>query len=98
MTEENKDILTPSEDAALIERLKKLLAQEEKVAELDDKEVATIRRIIKVYESFQAFGRLAGAARNILLFVGGLLVAWFTFVDNLGLLWAKLAAMLTGGQ
>lgn len=98
MTEENKDVLTPDEDAALLEKLKLLLAQKEKVAALDDKEVATLRRIIKVYESFQAFGRLAGAARNVVLFVGGLLVAWFTFVDNLGLLWAKLVAMLAGGQ
>ncbi len=98
MTEEIKGNTTPAEDSALIERLKELLAEKEQVSELDVKEITTIRKIIGVYESFQAFGRFAGAIRNIVLFVGGLLIAWFTFVDNLGLLWTKLAAMLGGGQ
>lgn len=97
MIEEVKDT-TPADEAALIHRLKDLLAHKAEVSELDDKEVATIRKMIGVYESFQAFGRFAGAARNIVLFVGGLLVAWFTVVDNLGHLWAKLVALLVGGQ
>jgi hypothetical protein len=97
MTEEIKDT-TVAEDQALIERLKELLKQKEQVSELDVKEITTLRKIIRVYESFLVFGRLAGAARNIVLFVGGLLVAWFTFVDNLGLLWIKLAALVGGGH
>ena len=93
---EKKDIL--AEDAALMERLKTLLAEKQQVGELDDKEVTTLRKMIGVYESFLAFGRFAGAARNVVLFVGGLLVAWFAFVDNLGILWAKIAAIFVGGH
>lgn len=93
--DEKKEVMT--EDAALLERLKILLIDKQKTAELDDKELAILRKMIGVYESFLAFGRFAGAARNVVLFVGGLLVAWFTLIDNFGVLWTKAVSMFGGG-
>jgi len=98
MSEEIKKENTLSEEQALLDRLKVYIAEKERKAELDDREVDTLRKMISIYQSFLAFGRLAGAARNIMLFVGGLLVAWFTFVDNIGVVWIKIAAIFGGGQ
>lgn len=87
-----------SDDAALLEKLKSILSKPEEVKDLNDGEIKKLRKMIGVYESFEAFGRFAGAARNIIVFVGGLLIAWFTLFDNMKLIWAKLIMLIGGGQ
>jgi stage III sporulation protein SpoIIIAA len=93
----NLDEIT-SDDTVLLEKLKSILSKSEEVKDLDDVEIKILRKMIKVYESFQAFGRFAGATRNVIVFVGGLLIAWFTLFDNLKLLFGKFIMVFGGGQ
>jgi hypothetical protein len=93
MTEDRK------EDDVILEKLKKLLAEHDEreiVDELDQKEIEKIRRMIAVYESFEAFGRFSKSARNVVLFVGSLLIGWFVLLDNTKTFWSKLISIFGG--
>ena len=69
------------EDEKLLEKLTKLLEKEESIEELDKKEIEIVRKMIATYESFKAFGRLSSAARNIVIWLGVMLGAYFTLQE-----------------
>lgn len=94
-----EDNTVTSEDKELLAKLKKLLVKDETdIKELDDEEIGLLRDMISIYESFKIFGRFAKYVRNIVIFVGGLLVSWFVLIDNLGIVWHKLIALFGGSQ
>lgn len=77
-------------EAELLAKLKRIIADEKALEDLNASELDILRKMIGMYRSYEAFGRFAGGFRNVILFVGGLLVAWFTLVDNFSSLWTKM--------
>ena len=84
------------EDHAILEKLKKLLEDHGKSHILTEEETEKVRKMIAVYESFEAFGRLAKFFRTTVIFLGTLLVGWFILADNAGIAWKKLLIFLFG--
>jgi len=84
-------------DHEFLERIKKLLGEKENDSVLNEDEINTLKSMIRIYESFGAFGRFSGAIKNIVLYIGGFLVAWFVLVDNLSIIWQKILHALVIG-
>lgn len=89
----NDTALSQSEREALA-KLQVILAERnlEHVAPLTDDELQLIRHMIDVYKSFAVFGKMAGAFRNIVLWLGVMFAAWYALKD-----WLVQAAR-GGGQ
>ncbi len=84
-----------TEDAELLKKLKVLIKKEiPEFEDLNEQEVGLLRDMIGIYESFKVFGRFAKTVRNIVIFVGSLLVGWFVLIDNLSIFWQKLVSLL----
>lgn len=94
MTDNQQEI---DDDKKILDKLKRILIEQEKEKNLSDEEIATLREMIAVYESFQAFGRFSGAARNVILFVGSLLVGWFLLVDKFSIIISKIFPPVING-
>lgn len=91
-----EDNTMTSEDKELLAKLKELIKDDPTQKDLNDEEIGLLRDMISIYESFKVFGRFAKYVRNIVIFVGGLLVGWFVLIDNLGIAWHKLIALFGG--
>lgn len=63
-----------------LEKLKRLVEQQD-AAVFDKREMDTIRRMIRTYESFESFGRLSNAVRGIVIWLGVMLASYFAFTE-----------------
>jgi len=46
---------------------------------LTDEEIEHVRKWLEVYKSFAVFGRFAGFARNLVIWIGVMFGAWYAF-------------------
>lgn len=44
-----------------------------------DKEIDTVKELVAIYQGLQTFGRVAGAVRKILAYIGWMAVAYYAF-------------------
>lgn len=75
MTDHNR--LSPEEIAAL-KKLDEILARHN-VTVFDEREIRVIRQMMEFYQACSALGRFAGAARNVVIWMGVMLGAWWAF-------------------
>lgn len=83
MTEsENANHHDKEEIDELFRKMKRIINDEQELT-LSQKEIRKMQEMISIYESFQAFGRFATVARNLVIFAGSLIAAWFFLSDHI---------------
>ena len=60
----------------LLEKLKKISAESEESKVLTKSEMASIRRVVKVFEMLESWGKLGKAAIWLLMAIASFLIAW----------------------
>ena len=60
----------------LLEKLKRLSAESDETDVLSRKEMASIRRVVKVFEMLESWGKLGKAAIWLLMTIAAIVIAW----------------------
>jgi len=69
------------EELAALKKLETLLEKKEKTVTFNDDEIAVIKKVVELYKSFAAIGYFGSAAKNIVIWIGVMLGAYFTFTE-----------------
>ena len=60
----------------LLEKLKRLSAESDETDVLTKSEMASIRRVVKVFEMLESWGKLGKAAIWLLMTIAAIVIAW----------------------
>lgn len=69
------------EELAALEKLDTLLNKKKKSVSFSDDEIVIIKKMVELYESFAAIGYFGSAAKNIIIWLGVMIGAYFTFTE-----------------